>query len=349
MGLMSDHDVQSAIKIAAALWPPEKAGEAPIDLQERLTRARRVVESIEGDDDDKKYSQLRDLLSSEVTESDQILRVIGQVSLQCMQSLQPWLQRGLGSPDDACELLFFTKLGLSILIISSDILSIQDRQTINRLTQKTISSLLVPLGQKILASTNSSSEVHDSFASTVGQLLVMVSADDGDNGANERYHGVTLITAQLRSPSVLPIVLSHSILLGWSQSQGPEVFADVRKQILHILEDLLSPGESLSALGTTRNLVAAHNKRIQDAIRAKLQQMPATARVTLIDEEGEKRAVADALRTKGGGGWPEYVSRTLNVLMGKQVVRKGGVVALMTNVSGTMMTKQEGEEGSFEP
>lgn len=208
-----------------------------------------------------------------------------------------------------------------------DILSIQERQTINRLTQKTISSLLVPLGQKVLLS----NPELDLYASTVRQLVDMV-----DGTPDEGHHGVTLITAQLRSASGLPIVFCHGILLGWSQEYGPDMFADVRKRVLRILEEVLSPAESLSALGSARNIVVAHNNRLRDTVRSKLRQM--TARVTLIDEAGENRAMAEALKA----GWPDYVSRTINVLMGKQVVRKGGVAALITNVSGTMMTKQEG-------
>jgi hypothetical protein len=41
--------------------------------------------------------------------------------------------------------------------------------------------------------------------------------------------------------------------------------------------------------------------------------------------------------------WPSYVTQTAQVLMGKQLIRTGGVRGLMANVFGATMGKNEGE------
>lgn len=91
-GTMSGH-AHTAIKVASALWPPERVGESD-DLQTKLTRTRDVSK------EEPEAGVLSQILLASATSNEEFLRVIGRASMQCMQILQPWLQQGVEAQDD---------------------------------------------------------------------------------------------------------------------------------------------------------------------------------------------------------------------------------------------------------
>jgi hypothetical protein len=130
---------------------------------------------------------------------------------------------------------------------------------------------------------------------------------------------ITFITFTLRSIQHLPFILSSSLLLGWCQSFPPPRFLSIRKGVIELLE-ALAPAECLSMLGAVLSVVTARKK-------------PA-GRVEILDGSGASTASPT---------WPSYVTQTAQVLMGKQLIRTGGVRGLMANVFGATMGKNEGE------
>jgi len=132
---------------------------------------------------------------------------------------------------------------------------------------------------------------------------------------------ITFITFTLRSIQHLPFILSSSILLAWNQSFPPARFVSIRKRVIELLE-ILAPAECLSMLGSVLSIVAARTK-------------PAS-RVEVLDGNGGSTASPQ---------WPDYVKRTAHVLMGKQLIRTGGVKGLMANVFGATMGKNDVIDG----
>lgn len=129
---------------------------------------------------------------------------------------------------------------------------------------------------------------------------------------------ITFLTFTFRTIQHLPFILSSAVLLGWCQFFPPSRFLPVRKSIIDLLE-ILPPSECLSTLGALLGLVTAKRRP--------------TPKLEILDDSGISHTHP---------GWPLYVAQTTQVLMGKQLVRKGGVKGLMANVFGAGMGKNEG-------
>jgi len=112
----------------------------------------------------------------------------------------------------------------------------------------------------------------------------------------------------LSAPTVLPFILLPPLLLGWTQAFPPPTFSDIRKSFLEYLDEQLGPGDAMSTLGGISTIMTPRRK-------------PQTsAKIVPVEEE-------EAI-------YPEYAKRTVRALMGRQLIRKGGVAGLLGNVFG---------------
>ncbi len=172
---------------------------------------------------------------------------------------------------------------------------------------------------------------------TLSAILAIVNPDETDAGplkdraesstmaARKPIRSITFLTFTFRSVQRLPFILSSSLILGWCQFFPPTRFLSIRKSIIDLFK-FLPPSECLSMLGAVLGLVATKRR-------------PAP-KLELLDDRGVSQS---------DPGWPSYVGQTAQVLMGKQLVRQGGVKGLMANVFGASMGKNEGTSVEFTP
>lgn len=109
----------------------------------------------------------------------------------------------------------------------------------------------------------------------------------------------TSITQTLLS-SHLPAVVLASVTVGWTPTTPPATYAHIRTQLLQTL-GTLSPTQAMGALSTALKIVQA----------------------------GKNKPLKGWTRT-----WPAFVEGSLGTLLSNQVLRPGGVRAVMENVFG---------------
>lgn len=390
MGLVSASTAGStalaklAIRLATLLWPAASssntqapklvAGAIPPlnsvdDIKTRLVQCQKELDGViglvqdQGETHAAHVQELQEILvgitdssegtgveSSKVDDTEtkeKILELSGKFSLALLKILQLWLQQGLTIT--------------SVEAGKDYILSIQERQTILRLTRQVVGVELTILGRKILQAPQTSSNetnvgelksdivfllsvVHPSSTSCASSTSTPISNLQGPPKLHTDEGHITLITAQLRALPNLSLLLSYAILVGWNQSFPPAEMVEVRRQTIKILEDLLPPADSLAILGAVRGMIKSQNGALEKIRLEEKKRREAgrrTPKIELIDDDHDKHGDSQDKAEIRRGAWPEYVARTVNVLMAKQVVRKGGIRGLMTNISGTMMSKSE--------
>lgn len=130
----------------------------------------------------------------------------------------------------------------------------------------------------------------------------------------------------LSSPTVLPFILLPPLLLGWSQVFPPTVFSGTRKLFLEHLDLGLAPSEALSALGGVQTILTSKSNQSKGSTTS-------SAKIVAIEDEPVS--------------YPEYAKRTVKALMGRQMVRPGGVKGLLGNVFGVGQRKdgKAGDDG----
>ena len=126
----------------------------------------------------------------------------------------------------------------------------------------------------------------------------------------------------LSSPTILPFILLPPLLLGWSQSFPPATYSQIRRTFLEYIDSGLAPSESLSALGGLQTILTSKPGKEQQ-----------TAKIVALEDEPVT--------------YPEYARRTVKALMGRQMVRPGGVAGLLGNVFGIGQRKdgKAGDDG----
>jgi hypothetical protein len=112
----------------------------------------------------------------------------------------------------------------------------------------------------------------------------------------------------LSAPTVLPFILLPPLLLGWTQAFPPPTFSNIRKSFLEYLDEQLGPGDAMSTLGGISTIMTPKRNPLT------------SAKIVPVEEEE--------------AAYPDYAKRTVRALMGRQLIRKGGVAGLLGNVFG---------------
>jgi hypothetical protein len=173
-----------------------------------------------------------------------------------------------------------------------------DQRLLRLLLQHALVSYLLPLVLAYVAGLRSRAPVDPRLPAAVSIFLALTDMPSPPSGGSTRIPH-TSITQSILSSHLPPLMLA-GIAVGWTPSAPPATYAGLRGQLLHTLS-ALSPTQAMGALSTALKIVGA----------------------------GKSRPPKGWTRT-----WPSYVEGTLGTLLSNQVLRPGGVKAVMENVFG---------------
>jgi hypothetical protein len=185
------------------------------------------------------------------------------------------------------------------------LLDLTERKNLQRLISLIPARLVLPHVKDYLLQSTSSvtdleSEGNTVFRTLTDRLLRLISVPEPLRQTDLYFF--------LSSPSILPFLLFPSILIAWSQSFPPETFSDHRRIVLEFI-DQIGPQEAMSTLSSISTIMQVKKK-------------PPKVRAKVVPVEEEEIV------------YPDYAKRTVRALMGRQLVRDGGVRGLFSNVFG---------------
>ncbi|CAK9786131.1 hypothetical protein CC85DRAFT_257343 [Cutaneotrichosporon oleaginosum] len=178
------------------------------------------------------------------------------------------------------------------------LLGTADQRLLRLLLQHALVSYLLPLVLAYVAGLRERKAVDPCLSEAVSTFLGLTDTPSPPSGGSTRIPH-TSITQSILSSHLPPLMLA-GIVVGWTPSAPPATYSALRAQLLHTLSEL-SPTQAMGALSTALKIVGA----------------------------GKTRPPKGWTRT-----WPAYVEGTLGTLLSNQVLRPGGVKAVMENVFG---------------
>ncbi|GMK57294.1 hypothetical protein CspeluHIS016_0401280 [Cutaneotrichosporon spelunceum] len=178
------------------------------------------------------------------------------------------------------------------------LLGTADQRLLRLLLQHALVSYLLPLTLAYVAGLRSRAPVDAHLPAAVSTFLALTDTPSPPSGGSTRIPH-TSITQSILSSHLPPLMLA-AIAVAWTPSSPPNIYANLRSQFLQTLS-ALSPTQAMGALSTALKIVSA----------------------------GKSRPPKGWTRT-----WPAYVEGTLGTLLSNQVLRVGGVKAVMENVFG---------------
>ncbi|BEI84139.1 hypothetical protein CcaverHIS002_0407430 [Cutaneotrichosporon cavernicola] len=184
------------------------------------------------------------------------------------------------------------------LVEKDFLLGTADLRLVRLLLQHALVSYLLPLTLAYVAGLRSRAAVDARLPAAVSTFLSLTDTPSPPSGGSTRIP-LTNITQSILSSNLPPLMLA-AIAVGWTPSAPPATYSGLRAQLLHALS-ALSPTQAMGALSTALKIVGA----------------------------GKSRPPKGWTRT-----WPAYVEGTLGTLLSNQVLRVGGVKAVMENVFG---------------
>lgn len=183
--------------------------------------------------------------------------------------------------------------------LTTVLLGTADQRLVRLLLQHALVSYLLPLTLSYVAGLRSRTPADLRLPEAVTTFLSLAETAAPPTGGSSSRTPHSTITQTLLSTHLPPLMLA-SITVGWTPTAPPATYAAVRTQLLHTLASL-SPTQAMGALSTALKIVQA----------------------------GKMKAPKGWTRT-----WPSYVEGTLGTLLSNQVMRPGGVRAVMENVFG---------------
>lgn len=110
------------------------------------------------------------------------------------------------------------------------------------------------------------------------------------------------------------------------------MFAEIRKGFLEYVNKGLAPSEALATLGGLQTILTSGNKSTSSSSSGGGTGAGAGAGAKIVPLEEDPIV------------YPEYARRTVKALMGRQIVRPGGVAGLLGNVFG-FGERKDGKSG----
>lgn len=290
----------------ALLQPPEPLPSAPPALIARLKAAGDLVpwrdrpgwteddELEEIGDDDPEGS-----VAKRKARRDALVLLVGQRSLDLVVAMQAWLAKEFWPPEHKDGLGEKDCEFLDIRLLTPVLLGTADQRLVRLMLQHALVSYLLPLTLAYVAGLPSRTPADPRLPAAVSAFLALAETPAPPTGGSATRTPHSTITQTLLSSHLPPLMLA-SITVGWTPTAPPATYASVRSQLLTTLS-LLSPTQAMGALSTALKIVQA----------------------------GKRKAPKGWTRT-----WPAFVEGTLGTLLSNQVMRPGGVRAVMENVFG---------------
>jgi hypothetical protein len=221
------------------------------------------------------------------------------------------------------------------------LLDLTERRHLQRLVSLIPSRLVLPhINVLLRASTQAASSINSPVISSIRtittRLLRLITipseAQNQDDNQNQSSYRRSDLYMFLSSPTIIPFILLPPLLIGWSQAFPPDVFAEIRKGFLIYVDKGLAPSEALATLGGLQTILTSGNRSTSSSSSGGGTGAGAGAGAKIVPLEEDPIV------------YPEYARRTVKALMGRQMVRPGGVAGLLGNVFG-FGERKDGKSG----
>lgn len=180
-----------------------------------------------------------------------------------------------------------------------------DLRLLRLMLQHAVVSYLLPLTLAYVAGLPSGASVDPRLPAALATFFDLTKTplpppSASSSSSTSRVTPVTAVT-QTVITSHLPAITLATITVAWTPTVPPATHAALRSQLMAVLNNTLSPTQAMGTLSTALKIV----------------------------QGGKRRPPKGWTRT-----WPPYVESTIGTLLSNQVLKPGGVKALMENVFG---------------